>query len=67
MKIQQQDDWQFSVDVFQTPSGPQARVTDGRMTLVGKEDAKAGMKTLAGILVQAAERLQAEADGVKVS
>lgn len=67
MKIEQRDDWQFSVDVFQTASGPVARVTDGRMTLVGGDDAKGSMKALAALLVEAAGKLMVEADGVKSS
>lgn len=67
MKIEQRDDWQFSVDVFQTASGPVARVTDGRMTLVGGDDAKGSMQELATLLVEAAGKLKSEADGNKPS
>jgi hypothetical protein len=61
MKITTKEDWQFSIDVFQTADGPVARVTDGRMTLVGGEDAKKGMAAVAGLLSEAAAKLKAEA------
>lgn len=67
MKATQRDDWQFSVDVFQTTDGPVARVTDGRLSLVGGEDARQGMRAVAGLLSEAAAKLFAETDGVKAS
>lgn len=60
MKITTKEDWQFSVDVFQTEDGPVARVTDGRLSLVGGEDAKKGMAAVAELLSEAADRLRAE-------
>lgn len=61
MKITTKEDWQFSVDVFQTADGPVARVTDGRLTLVGGEDARKDMAAVADLLSEAAAKLKAEA------
>ena len=61
LKITTKEDWQFSVDVFQTADGPVARVTDGPMTLVGGDDAKKGMAAVADLLSEAAAKLKAEA------
>lgn len=60
MKITTKEDWQFSIDVFQTAAGPVARLTDGRLSLLGGEDAKKGMAAVAGLLSEAAERLRAD-------
>lgn len=65
MKVTPRDDWQFSVDVFQTAAGPVARITDGRFTIVGTDDAKGSLKAVADALLEAAAKLKAEADGVK--
>ena len=67
MKVIQRDDWQFSIDVFQTSDGPVARVTDGRLSLVGGEDARKDMRAVADLLSTAAERFRADTDGVKAS
>lgn len=61
LKITTKEDWQFSVDVFQTEAGPVARVTDGRLSLVGGEDARKDLAAVADLLSEAAAKLKAEA------
>ena len=62
MKITTKEDWQFSIDVFQTAEGPVARITDGRLSLVGGEDAKKQMTAVADLLSEAAAKLKAECE-----
>lgn len=62
MKITTKEDWQFSIDVFRTAEGPVARITDGRLSLVGGEDARKQMAAVADLLSEAAAKLKAECE-----
>lgn len=59
--------WALSLDVFETPDGPEITVQDGRTTLVGGTDAQANLRQVVALLTPALQKLQNEADGVKAS
>lgn len=60
MKITTKEDWQFSVDVFQTENGPVARFTDARQSLLVGDDAGDKFRAMAKTLREAAEAAERE-------
>lgn len=58
MKNSSSEEWQCSLDLFSTPNGFEFRLRDGRTSLTGGADARAGQAKIAEMAVEAAGKLK---------
>jgi hypothetical protein len=67
MTVTEQDDYQATFEIYQTKEGPQLRLKDARMTVIGDGKDPKKWRDLADQVSTAARHFDDTANGVKAS